>query len=67
MKTHVKRSTQSGFFDLGLSLLVLVLAGGTMLMVESGQKKESETVASGQTMTAHAMQAEAQDPETVVQ
>ena len=67
MKTHVKRSTQSGFFDLGLSLLVLVLAGGTMLVVESGQRKESESVAGEQTMNAQAMQAKAQEPETVVQ
>ena len=50
MKTSYHRKSQRGFFDLGLSLLVLAVAGGSVLFIEQyqaekpGAQPESNTI-----------------------
>lgn len=67
MKVHSKSRKQSGFFDLGLSLVILALAGGTVLLTENTRQENTETAASQQTMTAQAMTVDTGDAATTVQ
>jgi hypothetical protein len=41
MKSHNIKRNQFGFFDLGLSLLVLTLAGGSVYLIESSRPEAS--------------------------
>ena len=66
-KAHSKTNKQSGFFDLGLSLLILALAGGSVLLVESEQQENVEIAASQQTMTAQVARVETGDSVATVQ
>jgi hypothetical protein len=67
MKAHSKTTKQSGFFDLGLSLVILALAGGTVLLVESEQQENIETAANQQPMTAEVMTVDTGNAATTVQ
>ncbi|MCP4877621.1 MAG: hypothetical protein GY896_19365 [Gammaproteobacteria bacterium] len=45
MKSPDKANKQAGFFDLGLSLLVLAIAGVTVVSVETTQLEKTEVAA----------------------
>ncbi|MCP4983491.1 MAG: hypothetical protein GY935_23700 [Gammaproteobacteria bacterium] len=48
MKSLNKANKQAGFFDLGLSLLILAIAGVTVVSIESSQLEKTEVTANPQ-------------------
>ncbi len=66
MKAHSKTSKQSGFFDLGLSMVILALAGGTVLLVETEQQEKIDITANQQAATAEIVLVETTDSASAV-
>jgi len=67
MKAHSKTNKQRGFFDLGLSLLILAVAGGTVLLTESARQENTETAVNQQTMTAEVVLVDSGEAATSLQ
>ena len=53
MKTSYHRKSQRGFFDLGLSLLVLAVAGGSVLLIEQHQPENPDAQPEATAITAN--------------
>jgi len=53
MKTSYHRKSQRGFFDLGLSLLVLAVAGGSVLLIEQHQPEKPDAQPEATAITAN--------------
>ena len=52
MKAPDKSKNQSGFFDLGISLLVLAIAGGSIYLIEHPHTEKTAARLESTTLTA---------------
>jgi len=67
MKTRNKTRKQSGFFDLGLSLVVMAIAGSSVYAIETGQPEDTQVAENAQSATVKDMNTGANYPQDDLQ